>query len=61
MEAKDFRIPIRPTIPCGRTTGHGESCSTGWECPSCAYVLALERNLDILRDRLDDLTRAARR
>ena len=22
--------------PCGRTTGHGESCSVGWLCGACA-------------------------
>lgn len=22
--------------PCGRTTGHGESCSVGWLCRACA-------------------------
>ena len=29
-------------IPCGRTTGMGESCSHGHLCGSCTYILELE-------------------
>lgn len=27
------------TIPCGKTIGHGETCSSGWYCSDCQEKL----------------------
>jgi len=29
-------------IPCGRVLGHGLSCSEGYYCDQCEYILELE-------------------
>lgn len=33
-------------VPCGRVTGHGESCAAGHLCESCRRILNLE---DVIR------------
>lgn len=33
--------------PCGRTTGHGESCVRGWECGACSDKAKLIKALRV--------------
>jgi len=31
---------LRKGTPCHRTTGHGDSCTSGWECDACKVRIA---------------------
>jgi len=43
---------IEKVVPCGMTTGHGESCTEGWLCIKCGLLLrAHEAISDLLRER----------
>jgi hypothetical protein len=33
--------------PCGRTTGHGESCSEGWLCGHCEEIAELKHKVQV--------------
>jgi len=37
-------------VPCGRTTGHGESCSEGWLCSGCTEIRRLTKERNIARE-----------
>jgi hypothetical protein len=43
--------------PCGRTTGHGESCSVGWLCGACADKAKAADALELADKRIDELKR----
>ena len=33
--------------PCGRTTGHGESCIVGRECSECTTIAEIKKEMSI--------------
>ena len=41
--------------PCGRTTGHGESCSVGWLCGACADKAKAADALELADKRIAEL------
>lgn len=38
--------------PCGRTTGHGESCVENYECNSCLRVKTLLEYIEQLEEKI---------
>lgn len=43
--------------PCGRTTGHGESCSVGWLCGACADKAKAADALELADKRIAELAK----
>lgn len=46
--------------PCGRTTGHGESCSVGWLCGACADKAKAAAALELADKRIAELEKYGR-
>lgn len=46
--------------PCGRTTGHGESCSVGWLCGACADKAKAADALELADKRIAELEKYGR-
>ena len=46
--------------PCGRTTGHGESCSVGWLCGACSEKAKAADALELADKRIAELEKYGR-
>jgi hypothetical protein len=44
---------LRKGVPCGRTLGHGESCSKGYLCEGCSLRNEAANELVFLRGQLE--------
>jgi hypothetical protein len=49
MDQETLISRLRKVVPCGRTLGHGESCSEGYLCEACDLLIKAADEIERLQ------------